>query len=129
MFKVLFLGLLAATSITLGACESKATRVSDKEDLLAAAGFTQLPANSPERQAEMTKLTPNRFVRQAKGDQVTYLYADPLVCNCLYIGDQQAYGRYRQEMFQRKIVDEQRLTAMMNEDAAWDWGPWGPGLW
>ena len=132
MSKALFLGLLAATTITLGACASKATRVSEKEDLLVAAGFTLRPANSPERQASLAQLPPNRFTRQMKGDQVTYLYADPLVCDCLYVGDQQAYGRYRQEVLQRKIADEQRVTAMMNEEAAWDWGPWGPwgpGMW
>jgi hypothetical protein len=129
MFKSLFLGLLTATAMTLGGCASKATRVSDKEDLLAAAGFAVRPANTPERQASIAQLPPNRFVRQENGDQVTYLYADPLVCNCLYVGNQQAYGRYRQEVFQRKIVDEQRVTAMMNEQAAWNWGPWGPGLW
>ena len=78
------------------------------------------------------QLAPHRFVRQANGDQVTYLYADPLVCNCLYVGDQQAYGRYRQEVFQRKLADEQQLAAIVNEEAAWDgpwdWGPWGPGF-
>jgi hypothetical protein len=131
MSNAVSLGLLAAVAMTLGACESDATRVSHREDLLAAAGFTVRPANTPERQASLTQLAPHQFVRQTHGDQVTYLYADPLVCHCLYVGDQQAYGRYRQEVFQRQIADEQQLAAMVNEQAGWngpwDWGPWGPG--
>src|SRR5258708_4921393 len=113
MSKALFLGLMAVSVITLGACTSEATRVSSKEDLLTAAGFTVRPADTPERHASLMKLARNRFVHEEKGDQVTYLYADPLVCNCLYVGDQKAYGRYRQEVFQRKIADEQQLAAMM----------------
>ena len=54
-----------------------------------------------------------------------YVYADPLVCACLYVGDQAAYGRYRQEVFQRRLADEQAMTAQMNQ-SAWDDGLWGP---
>lgn len=43
---------------------------------------------------------------------------------CLYVGDQAAYGRYRQEMFQRQLVNEQAMTAQMNQ-MDWDDGPWG----
>ena len=69
------------------------------------------------------------------GDAVVYLYADPLVCNCLYIGSQEAYGRYRQERLQQRmleqqqqIVDEQQMNADRIEDSGWDWGMWGPGF-
>ena len=97
-----------------------------REDLLAAAGFTIRPANTPQRQDLLRTLPPNRFVQRVRGDRVLYLYADPLVCACLYIGDQVAYGRYRQEVFQRRIANDQLLAAQMNENAAWQWGPWGP---
>ena len=70
-------------------------RVEDKEDLLAAAGFAARPANTPQRQAMLRRLPPDRFVQRARGNQFVYLFADLLVCNCLYIGDQTAYGRYR----------------------------------
>lgn len=120
------LTLAALASLALAACESEASRVTDREDLLAAAGFTVRPANTPEREQSLATLPPHRFVRQDHGDKVVYVYADPLVCNCLYIGDQAAYGRYRQEMFQRKLADEQRLTAQMNQEN-WEWGAWGPG--
>ena len=131
MIKALAIGLAAAASITLGGCASESQLVSNEEDLLAAAGFTISPTNTPERQATMAQLPPNSFVRQANGDQVTYLYADPLVCNCLYVGDQQAYGRYQQEVLQREAARQQELTAQLNAQAAWGWGASGrgPGWW
>jgi hypothetical protein len=118
-----------AASCALGACATERQQVSEKEDLLAAAGFTIRPANTPQRAAAMRAFPPHRFVRQVSGQNVAYLYADPLVCNCLYVGDQQAYGRYRQEVFQRRLADEQRFAAEAYADSAFDWRPWGPGPW
>lgn len=118
---------LIGPAILLAACMSQQQRVENKEDLLSAAGFTARPANTPERAAMLKTLPPNKFVRRAHGDGFVYIFADPLVCNCLYIGDQAAYGRYRQEVLQRQIANEQMMAAQMNEDAAWNWGAWGPG--
>ena len=120
--------ILFVTTGIISACASPQQRVQEHEDLLAAAGFTVLPANTPARQTQLHTLPPHRFVQQARGDRVVYLYADPLVCQGLYIGDQAAYGRYRQEIFQRQIANEQLLAAQMNQQA-WDWGPWGTGWW
>ncbi len=122
-----------AACFTLAACATTQEQISHKEDLLAAAGFTVKPANTPERESELHRLPPDRFVTRAKGDEMEYLYADPVACNCLYIGNQHAYGAFKKEMFQQRIADEQEMTAMMynhpwNWDG-WNWGPWGPGWW
>jgi len=100
-----------ATCLILVACETTAQRIDNKENNLAAAGFTVVPANTPDREAELKQLPPNKFVPRTTGDQVEYIYADPVDCNCLYIGDQKAYGAYRQEMLTKHIVDEQQMTA------------------
>jgi hypothetical protein len=117
-------------AILLSACMSQQQRVENKEDLLAAAGFVARPANTPERQAMLHRLPPDRFVQRARGNQFVYLFADPLVCNCLYVGDQAAYGRYRQEVLRRQLANEQMMAAQMNEDAVWNWDAWGgPVVW
>lgn len=121
----------------LAACASMPSRVRNKENLLAAAGFDMHPATTPEREAELKSLPPNKFVTRTKGDHVEYLYADPLVCNCLYTGDQKAFGNYKHEVFERQIADEQQLTAQMYSEppgwwGRWRWGPWGwagPAWW
>jgi len=121
--------LVLAFGSILGACTGQSDRIADKEDLLAAAGFDVLPASNPTRQREITGLPPHHFLSQIKGDKVIYLYADPLVCNCLYVGTQAAYDRYRQEVFQRQLANEQQVTADVLADDSWDWSPWGPGWW
>jgi hypothetical protein len=127
------LAVVSVTGLALAACETTAERVGAKEDTLAAAGFTMLPANTTERQNELHQLPPNKFVPKTAGDTTQYVYADPVVCNCLYIGDQKAYGAYRQDVLTKNIVDEQQMTAMTYQDGwdwgGWDWGPWGGGWW
>ena len=129
MFRRSALVAVFGAGVLLGACTTPQQRVEDKENLLAAAGFTARPANTPERQTMLHSLPPDKFVQRQRGDGFVYLFADPLVCNCLYIGDQVAYGRYRQEVLQRQIANDQVMAAQMNEDAGWNWGSWGPGWW
>jgi hypothetical protein len=127
MQKLRLLTMLAMSGLVVG-CASRADRAADKEDLLAAAGFSFVPATSPARVQRMNSLTPNHFYRKIEGDKVVYLYSDPLICACLYIGDQAAYGRYRQEVLQRQIAREEQFAAETYGDT-WDWGVWGPGWW
>jgi hypothetical protein len=111
----------------LSACEAQ--RVTQREDNLAAAGFILRPADTPEKQAMLTRLPPHRFVQRWKGDVVHYVYADPLVCSCLYVGNQAAYNQFKQDRQQQNLVDAQQMEAQVYSDAAWNWtawGPWGP---
>lgn len=125
MKRYLTVALAASAGLVLAACQSVPQKVEAKEDLLSAAGFVPQPANTPQRQASMRKLPPNKFVQQVQNGQVIYLYADPIVCQCVYLGDQAAYGQYRQMVFQKNLADERRMTAMMAQDS-FDFGPWGP---
>ena len=119
---------VAALGGLLSGCETQQQVVTQKEDSLAAAGFIVRPANTPERQAMLSKLPPHHFVQRVHGDDVHYVYADPLVCNCLYVGTQQAYGAFKLHEQQQHIADEQELAASEYSDAAWNWGAWGPGF-
>ncbi len=74
----------------------------------------------------LNKLPPHKFVKRIHGDTVHYVYADPLVCDCLYVGTQQAYSQYQAYLQQKNLVDEQETTAQMYSDPAWNWGAWGP---
>jgi len=46
-----------------------------------------------------------------------YLYADPLVCRCVYFGTQQNWAAYWQAVFARHLADEAQMTAIMNQEA------------
>jgi hypothetical protein len=93
-----------AVCVTVSACVSPAERVQNKEDMLAASGFTLVPVNTPERQASLASLPPHKLALQVRGDQVTYTCADPTICGCLYVGDQTAYGRYRENTFLKHLA-------------------------
>ena len=125
---------LAMTGIVLlagalSACETHRQIITEHEDRLSAAGFIIKPANTPARQAMLARLPADKFVMRQNGDRVHYVYADPLVCGCLYVGTQQAYNQYKANELAQHLADEQKLTAQTYSDARWRWdawGPWGP---
>jgi hypothetical protein len=119
--------VLALGVLSLAGCVTARDTVSEKEDHLAAAGFIIRPANTPERQQMLNRLPPHHFVKRVHGDVVHYVYADPLVCDCLYVGSQQAYSKYQQYLLSKSLADEQETTAQMYADPMWNWGPWGAG--
>jgi hypothetical protein len=123
-----WLAVLLAVGI-LTACESQQQIITEHEDKLAAAGFIIKPANTPQRQAMLLRLPAHQFVMRQNGDTIHYVYADPLVCGCLYVGTQQAYNQYKANQLAQHLADEQAMSAQAYSDAAWQWdawGPWGP---
>ncbi|MFC7396646.1 hypothetical protein ACFQU1_05500 [Chelatococcus sp. GCM10030263] len=118
-------GVLATTSLALGGCMT----VGQKEDMLAAAGFKVKLADTPQKIASLKAFPPHKFFAQNQNNQVVYFYADPTVCRCLYYGPQSAYQSYRQMAFQQNLVNEQQMTAEINQQTAFDFGPWGGPFW
>jgi len=118
-----------STLMILAVCAaaSACNPVQNKEDMLAAAGFTLVPANTPQRQASLSSLPPHKFVHQVRNNAVIFIYADPTICDCLYVGNQAAYDRYRQDVFAKNLANEQQMTAQINEAEEWgpEWTIWG----
>ena len=99
----------------------------DKEQLLAAAGFKLQLADSPEKMAHLKTLTQQKIVTHEKDGKNYYVYADATTCQCLYLGDDSDYQRFQQLQIQKNIIQDQKMTAEMNENATMNWGIWGPG--
>lgn len=116
--------MLIGVTLALAGCESPQQRVEHREDLLAAAGFVQHPADTPLRQTSLHTLPPDRIVRTTHGTNVVYVLADPMICNCLYVGNQQAWDNFQRERLQLHIANEEEIAS-----ENWDMGPWGPGWW
>ena len=112
--------------LALAGCESPRQRAERTEANLSAAGFVVRPASTPQRQTMLARLPPNKLVQRTRGDSVTYAYADPAGCNCLYVGSQQAYDRFQRDALRTRIADQRETTAELYSDAAWDWSAWGP---
>jgi hypothetical protein len=120
------IGIALIVVFAIAACQSQSALVTQNEDKLAAAGFVVRPANTPERIAMLKRLPPHQFVQRANGNVVHYVYADPLVCGCLYVGTQQAYNQYKLHQLQQHLADEQLMTAQTYSDTTWNWQGWGP---
>ncbi len=106
------LGALCA----LTACETEAQRITHHDDALVRDGFQKKPADTPERQAMLSRLPVNHFVRLADGDTALYVYSDPTVCTCIYVGNQRAYDDYK--------ADRQSTVIVPYDDANWNWHAW-----
>ncbi len=120
----LLLSSAVCSMLLLAGCQSTSQVIAAKEDLLAGAGFSAKQATTPEQLASLKSLPANKFVTQKFKGQTVYLYADPIVCKCVYTGDQASYSKYRQMVFQQNLANEQEMTASMQENA-FDFTPWG----
>jgi hypothetical protein len=93
------------------------------EQLLAATGFEMKLADTPEKLANLSTLTPRRtLIPQERDDRLFYVYADPDLCKCLYVGTSSQYERALQKGFasDQFIAVGEQLNAL-----AWDlWETW-----
>jgi hypothetical protein len=121
---------VGACALGLAACASQQSVADSQEQMLAAAGFLEKPADTPARQARLAALQPYKLMAQrvtAGGrDTVGYIYADPQFCHCVYVGGPEAYARFQQLALQQHLAQEQIAAQEMAEDNAFGWGEWGP---
>ncbi|MCB1705095.1 MAG: hypothetical protein KDI17_09530 [Halioglobus sp.] len=125
--------IAAAFAVALaGGCASMANQDAiDTERRLSAAGFQMKLADTPEKQAHLSRFAQRRLVPMEKDGQTVFVYADTKECNCLYVGSEANYQQYERLSIQQHVVNEQRETAedmnmaVTNETLNWDmWGAW-----
>ena len=120
------LALILLAAASLGGCAAlERSNVESAENNLAAAGFRVLPATTPERRTMLATLPRDHVSQRIEGEHVSYLYPDPLVCGCLYVGGEAAWIRFQGAAQARQIASDQFQAAQMNQSFGWDWGPWG----
>ncbi len=128
------------TLALLSGCETPGQHIAKRENDLTAAGFVLRPANTAERQLLLARLPPHKFVQRVKDGKVHYVYADPSLCHCLFIGTEKAYSRYAQNKQSQKQVrelerdlkqhnnaaEDDDFNAQVYSDPAFNWEAWGP---
>jgi hypothetical protein len=114
------LTMLAAVSIVIaaGCAETPVERAKRIEPMLAAAGFHMHPADTPARQAQLKSVTPLKVRYYPHDGKLHYWFADPVYCDCIFIGDEAAYDAYQRLRLQQRMVNQEQMAAAMNEDAA-----------
>lgn len=129
MLQLRILCAIAAGGLAVSAASAAPTagfQPNHTEELLAAAGFQAVPANTPERAAQLGSLDPHRLIAQPNGATFTYVYADPQGCQCLYMGDSQDVQAFEQLTSKERIAHEYANAAAARDTAAFDWDLWGP---
>ncbi len=97
-----------------------------REDMLSAAGFKMIPANTPEREAKLKSLPANEITTVQRDGIQYYVFPDQKN-NVAYVGQEQEYQTYQKLRLQKQLADEQLNTAEMYNSDPWVWGPWmGP---
>ena len=59
------------------------------------AGFVVRVADTPAKIARLRAVPARKFLRRVKAGHAYYMYADPDLCRCVYLGNQDAMNNYR----------------------------------
>ena len=117
--KGLMLVVIVALGTVLVGCDA------DTEQELSAAGFETKVADTPEKVAHLQTLPQCKLVRCVKDGKNYYVFADAKR-NCMWVGDEAAYQKFRYLQLQQDIADENMQAAMENNAATMRWEMWGP---
>jgi hypothetical protein len=86
-----FLALLVAAFIA-GALDAAQQGVDMR---MVDAGFIMRPADTARKLERLKLLPPRKFVARTRGGRRYFLYADPDLCKCLFVGNENALNAYR----------------------------------
>ena len=78
------------------------------------ANILEVEIQTAARVASLKALPPHQFVARTINGRPSYLYADPVVCGCVYVGDQRAYDQYRQQMATQQTATDQQIRAILS---------------
>ena len=109
VYVLLLLGVLAG-----GCAESHTEKAERLEPMLAQAGFRMVPANTPVRAQKLNDMTALRMNYLSRNGKLSYWFADPYFCHCLYVGDHQNFEQFKQ----LKLAEQQEDQAQEVTDMA-----------
>ena len=116
------IGAIALLALAVGCANTQQT-----ENLLSAAGFRTIIANTPRRQEHLKTLPSDRVTVAQRHGKTYYVYADP-AHNQIYVGNQSQYQRYQQLRQANNLAQENLETAQLNSMSAQYADMWGLGL-
>lgn len=127
MNRGLTLALAGGLALLAAGCVSPTAQVQNTEQMLAASGFAQQPAVTPAQRNQLLLMPAHQLMAKELPDHrgLGYVYADPDLCHCVWMGNAQNYQAFEQLAFQQHLADEQMQAAQLASEP-FDWGPWGP---
>ncbi|MBL7203815.1 MAG: hypothetical protein ISS63_05710 [Desulfobacteraceae bacterium] len=119
--------VLTVLGLALAGCAAlQESTVTDVEGLLARAGFTKMPADTPQKLAHLKSLPQRKLIHHERDGNKHVLYADATYCICLYVGDETNLQHYRN----LEIQQNENPLALINDPdivTGEEWSDiWGP---
>lgn len=115
-----------ASILAMPACSWFHGRVVLGEELLGASGFRPYYPLDGTEQANLKRMPQRQLLIDRQAAKPTYLYADDLLCDCLFMGDQAAYDKLRQLGRTQENADEAFRAAELWEAQSLRYdGDWG----
>lgn len=117
------LGALALLALATSCATTSTTTA--KTDLLTAAGFKLVNADTPQKQELLQSLPAGQLSRVTfKGK--TFYVQPASTPNQAYVGTPAEYQTYQQMRLEQKMTNDNLMAAQMNADAMARWNSWGP---
>ena len=124
----LSLTIIGAAALLALAAGCATTSTTSTTDMLTAAGFKLMTADTPKKQDVLNTLPKGQLsVITWKGK--TFYVQPAAASNQAYVGTPTEYQSYQQLRLAKQMSNDNLMAAQMNSDAMNDWGGvWGPGL-
>jgi hypothetical protein len=118
-------GAIVLLALAAGCATTSST--TQTTDMLTAAGFKLMTANTPKKQEVLNTLPKGQLsVVTWKGK--TFYVQPAAASNQAYVGTPKEYQSYQQLRLAKQMSNDNLMAAQMNQDAMMRWNTWGPGF-
>lgn len=105
-----------------------ATTSTSTTDLLSAAGFKLVPADTPKKEELLKSLPTGQLSLITYKGKSFYVQPD-VPNNRAYVGTPAEYQTYQQLRLAKQLSNDNLMAAQMNQNAMYGWGgAWGPAF-
>lgn len=116
-------GAIALLALAAGC----ATSTTQTVDMLSAAGFKVVAADTPEKQ-ELLNTLPKGQLSLITWKGKSFYVQPAAAANQAYVGTPTEYQSYQQLRLAKQMSNENLMAAQMNSNAMMRWNAWGPGF-
>jgi len=123
-YSLIIIGAAALLALAAG-CATTAT--TSTTDMLTAAGFKLVSADTPKKQELLASLPTGQLTLITWKGKSFYVQPD-VPNNRAYVGTPTEYQAYQQLRLAKQLSNDNLMAAQMNQDAMDRWNVWGPGF-
>lgn len=121
LFRII--GAVALLTLAVG-CATNGTQTTD---MLSAAGFKLLTADTAQKQ-ELLNTLPKGQLSLITWKGKTFYVQPAAAPNQAYVGTPTEYQTYQQLRLAKQLSNDNLMAAQMNQASMDRWGAWGPGM-